>query len=99
MQSLITFYAQQTVVLVVVAARARVEVLIMEVRLGSFEAPRSNSFRFILRQSNFVSRSERLAALAVRHPVPTVFENREFIAAGGLMGRGGRLAIRGNPQN
>ena len=54
--------------------------------------------RFILRQSNFVSRSERLAALAVRHPVPTVFENREFIAAGGLMGCGGRLAIRGNPQ-
>src|SRR5215831_9637044 len=52
-----------------------------------------------LRQSNFVSRSERLAALAVRHPVPTVFENREFIAAGGLMGCGGRLAIRGNPQN
>ena len=48
--------------------------------------------RFILRQSNFVSRSERLAALAVRHPVPTVFENREFIAAGGLMGCGGRLA-------
>jgi hypothetical protein len=45
-----------------------------------------------LRQSNFVSRSERLAALAVRHPVPTVFENREFIAAGGLMGCGGRLA-------
>ena len=47
----------------------------------------------------FVSRSEQLAALAVRHPVPTVFENREFIAAGGLMGCGGRLAIRGNPQN
>ena len=42
--------------------------------------------------SFFVSRSERLAALAVRHPVPTVFENREFIAAGGLMGCGGRLA-------
>ena len=49
MQSLITFYAQQTVVLVVVAARARVEVLIMEVRLGSFEAPRSKSFRSPLR--------------------------------------------------
>lgn len=48
--------------------------------------------RFILRQSNFVSRSERLAALAVRHPVPTVFENREFIAAGGLMGYGGSFA-------
>ena len=42
--------------------------------------------------SFFVSRSERLAALAVRHPVPTVFENREFIAAGGLMGYGGSFA-------
>ena len=60
--------------------------------LGSFEAPRSNSFRFILRQSNFVSRSERLAALAVRHPVPTVFETREFVAAGGLVGYGGNLS-------
>ena len=32
-----------------------------------------------------ISQSERLAALAVRHAVPAVFENREFVAAGGLM--------------
>ena len=32
----------------------------------------------------FNSRSEQLAALALRHAVPTVFENREFVAAGGL---------------
>src|SRR5499426_2650686 len=39
----------------------------------------------------FISRSERLAALAVRHAVPAVFENREFVAAGGLMSYGGSL--------
>jgi putative ABC transport system substrate-binding protein len=36
-------------------------------------------------------RSKRLAALAVRHAVPAVFENREFVAAGGLMSYGGSL--------
>ena len=36
----------------------------------------------------FTGRSEQLAALAVRHAVPTVFENREFAAAGGLMSYG-----------
>jgi len=38
----------------------------------------------------FISRSEQLAA-AVRHAVPPVFENREFVAAGGLMSYGGSL--------
>ncbi len=37
----------------------------------------------------FVSRSEQLAALTVRHAVPAVFETREFVAAGGLMSYGG----------
>ena len=36
----------------------------------------------------FVSQSERLAALSVRHAVPAIFQNREFAAAGGLMGYG-----------
>src|SRR6266567_760471 len=31
----------------------------------------------------FTSRREQLAALAVRHAVPTVYENRGFVAAGG----------------
>jgi len=39
----------------------------------------------------FVARQEQLAALAVRHAVPAVFENRQFVAAGGLMSYGGSL--------
>ena len=39
----------------------------------------------------FTSRQEQLAALAVRHAVPAVYENREFAAAGGLMSYGGNL--------
>jgi putative tryptophan/tyrosine transport system substrate-binding protein len=40
----------------------------------------------------FAARSEQLAALAVRHPMPAVFENREFVAAGGLVGYTGSIA-------
>jgi putative ABC transport system substrate-binding protein len=36
----------------------------------------------------FVARSEQLAALAVRHAVPTIFNYRPFAAAGGLMSYG-----------
>ena len=39
----------------------------------------------------FISRSEQLAALAVRHAVPAIFQYREFAAAGGLMSYGGSL--------
>jgi putative ABC transport system substrate-binding protein len=35
------------------------------------------------------SRSEQLAALALRHAVPTISFNREFVAAGGLVSYGG----------
>ena len=38
------------------------------------------------------SRSKQLAALAVRHAVPTVFESREFVASGGLASYSGSLA-------
>ena len=38
----------------------------------------------------FVARSEQLAALAVRHAVPTIFHYRPFAAAGGLMSNGSR---------
>ena len=36
----------------------------------------------------FVARQEQLAALAVRHAVPAIFENRQFTVAGGLMSYG-----------
>jgi putative ABC transport system substrate-binding protein len=44
----------------------------------------------------FVGRSERLAALALRHAVPAIFQYREFAAAGGLISYGGNItdAIR-----
>jgi putative ABC transport system substrate-binding protein len=39
----------------------------------------------------FNSQSKQLAALALRHAVPTVYQYREFAAAGGLMSYGGSL--------
>jgi ABC-type uncharacterized transport system substrate-binding protein len=39
----------------------------------------------------FTSRSAQLAALTVRYSVPAVYEYREFVAAGGLIGYGSRL--------
>jgi putative tryptophan/tyrosine transport system substrate-binding protein len=42
--------------------------------------------------SFFVARQEQLAALAVRHAVPAVFENRQFTIAGGLMSYGSSLS-------
>jgi len=42
----------------------------------------------ILPNAFFVSRREQIAALAIRHVVPTVYYQREFAAAGGLMGYG-----------
>jgi putative ABC transport system substrate-binding protein len=45
----------------------------------------------------FSSRLEQLSALAIRNSVPTVYQYREFAAAGGLMSYGGSLtnAFRG----
>jgi putative ABC transport system substrate-binding protein len=40
----------------------------------------------------FVSRSKQLAALALAHSLPAIFEFRQFVAAGGLMSYGGSLA-------
>jgi putative ABC transport system substrate-binding protein len=38
----------------------------------------------------FISRSEQLAVLTVRHAVPAITQFREFAAAGGLMSYGGK---------
>jgi len=40
----------------------------------------------------FITRSEQLAALTVRHAVPAIFHSREFAVAGGLMSYGGSVA-------
>jgi putative ABC transport system substrate-binding protein len=40
----------------------------------------------------FNSRSEQLGLLTIRHAVPTIFQFREFAAAGGLMSYGGSLS-------
>jgi putative ABC transport system substrate-binding protein len=39
----------------------------------------------------FVSQSEQLAALTVRHAVPTIYQYREFAVAGGLMSYGSSI--------
>jgi putative ABC transport system substrate-binding protein len=39
----------------------------------------------------FTSRSKLLAALATRYRVPAVYENRDFVAAGGLLSYGGMI--------
>ena len=38
-----------------------------------------------------ISRSEQIAALSVHHVVPTIFQFREFAAAGGLLSYGGSI--------
>src|SRR5262245_13326722 len=45
----------------------------------------------IASSSFYVAHLEELAALAVRHAVPAVFENRLFAVAGGLMSYGGSI--------
>jgi len=45
----------------------------------------------ILSEAFFNTRSEQLAALSVRHAVPTIYQYREFTAAGGLMSYGGSI--------
>ena len=42
----------------------------------------------ILTDPFFNTRNEQLAALTARHAIPTIFQNREFAAAGGLMSYG-----------
>jgi putative ABC transport system substrate-binding protein len=39
-----------------------------------------------------IAREEQLAALALRHKLPTIFQSRESVAAGGLMSYGGSVS-------
>jgi putative ABC transport system substrate-binding protein len=43
----------------------------------------------------FTGRSQQLAALTLRHGVPTITQYREFAAAGGLMSYGGSFTEAG----
>jgi putative tryptophan/tyrosine transport system substrate-binding protein len=43
--------------------------------------------------SFFLSEAANLAAITVRHKVPTIFHGREFAAAGGLLSYGGSVVI------
>jgi putative tryptophan/tyrosine transport system substrate-binding protein len=49
----------------------------------------SGSRMSLMGHPRFVDRGAQLGALTVRHAVPTVFQYREFAAAGGLMSYGG----------
>jgi putative ABC transport system substrate-binding protein len=40
----------------------------------------------------FVHRNEELAKLALRHRIPAIHQSREFVAAGGLISYGGKVA-------
>jgi putative tryptophan/tyrosine transport system substrate-binding protein len=44
----------------------------------------------------FTSRSEHLASLSVRHAIPSVYQFREFAAAGGLLSYGGSITDWGH---
>jgi putative ABC transport system substrate-binding protein len=39
-----------------------------------------------------ITREEQLVALALRHKLPTIFQSRESVAAGGLMSYGGSVS-------
>ncbi|MBO0718642.1 MAG: ABC transporter substrate-binding protein [Rhizobiales bacterium] len=56
---------------------------LVEVRAGAL---------LILTDPLFIGLSDELAALALRHMVPTIFQYREFVAAGGLMSYGGNVS-------
>jgi putative ABC transport system substrate-binding protein len=47
----------------------------------------------ICNDAMFISRREQLAALALRHGFPAIFQHREFAASGGLMSYGGSLMV------
>src|SRR5207302_3291872 len=55
---------------------------LIELRLGAL---------LVAGDAFFTSRLEQLAALALRHAVPTIYQYRDFVAAGGLMSYGSSI--------
>ena len=72
----------------VLSARSEHEI---EVAFESLAQLRAGAL-MIASDAFFNARSEQLAALAVRHAIPTVFQDRAFVAGGGLMSYGGGTA-------
>jgi len=68
----------------VLSARSEHEI---EVAFESLAQLRAGAL-MIASDAFFNARSEQLAALAVRHAIPTVFQDRAFVAGGGLMSYG-----------
>jgi putative ABC transport system substrate-binding protein len=59
----------------------------IESAFGAFSDMRADALLVATNQF-FSSRAEKLAALAVHHAIPTVYQSREFAAAGGLIAYG-----------
>jgi putative tryptophan/tyrosine transport system substrate-binding protein len=62
----------------------------IDVAFGSLERLQAAAL-VIASDAFFNGRSEQFAALALRHRMPTIFQFRDFAAAGGLMSYGGDL--------
>ena len=58
-------------------------------RVCNFGSAARRRARWLPADRFFIGRSQQLAALAIRHAVPTIFQFRAFAAAGGLMSYGG----------
>jgi putative ABC transport system substrate-binding protein len=74
--------------LLVLSARSEHEI---EVAFESLAQLRAGAL-MIASDAFFNARSEQFAALAVRHAVPTIFQDRAFVTAGGLVSYGGNTA-------
>jgi putative ABC transport system substrate-binding protein len=73
--------------LIVVNARTDSE---LETAFATFSLRRVSAV-FVGNSTLYNRRTGQLAALAARHALPTIFEYREFVVAGGLMSYGGSL--------
>ena len=63
----------------------------IETAFASFAQSRAGAV-LVINDSFFNTRSAKIGALSLRHAVPTIYQNREFATAGGLMSYGASLA-------